>query len=80
MDVLQDIAESLRRIADALAPAPKEKVGTPYVAGLLGLTTTRIAEMARDGTIPKGCIVVGSGSGKGWKFHREQIEKWIKTR
>ena len=81
LEVFSSIAHSLKRIADKLDPLDDGKpVGTPYVAKLLGQTTTWVAEMARSGLIPKSCLVAGTGSGKPWKFHRSQIERWIEDR
>jgi hypothetical protein len=34
------------------------------VAGGLGLTATRVAQMARDGDIPANCVVHVTGDGK----------------
>jgi hypothetical protein len=36
--------------------------------------------MARNGQIPKSCLVDGTNVGKTWKFHRKQIERWRETR
>ncbi len=68
------------RIADVLAPSPTELIGTPYIAKRLGQTTVWVAEMARKGIIPAGCIAVGTGKGKPWKFKRSEIDKWLQTR
>jgi len=73
------IAESLERIANALAPAPANIVGSQYVAEKRGVTTTYVAQMARQGLIPKSCIVAGSGDGNYWKFNREKIDQWIES-
>jgi excisionase family DNA binding protein len=77
---LTAIADSLARIADHLAPEPNTIVGTPYVARLLGCTTTWVSEMIRDGRIPAACIVTGTGNGKPWKFHRDKIDEWLANR
>jgi hypothetical protein len=74
------LAASVARLADHLAPSPSAIVGTPYVAGALGQTTTWVADMARKGTIPKGCVVPGTGNGKPWKFYRDRIDAWLKSR
>ncbi len=74
------IAKSLERIAEALAPQPPDNVDGPFVAGRLGLTATRVAQMARDGDIPASCVVPGTGDGKPWKFVRSRIEAWIAAR
>lgn len=77
----RSMAESFRLLADAYGKPP-ELVKTRYVADKLGITTTHVAAMARDGTIPVTCIVPGSGSSEGtqWKFFRERIDKWIEKR
>jgi hypothetical protein len=71
---------SLERIADAVAPAPVEIIGTPEIAKRLGCTTVWVAEMARKGDIPTACVVPGTGNGKPWKFYREKIERWLEGR
>jgi hypothetical protein len=73
-------ADAVVRIADHFDPPPPDKVGSKYVATLLGCTTTWIADLVRQGDIPRNCIVTGTGNGKPWKFHRQLIEKWIKSR
>jgi hypothetical protein len=77
---LGSIAASLARIADALSPGQPAVVGTPYVAGRLGCTTVWVAEMARKGEVPRGCVVPGTGSGKPWKFYRAKIDDWLASR
>lgn len=74
------MARSITRIADALAPPPPGVVDSVYVARRLGCTTTWIADQARNGDIPRRCIVAGTGRGKPWKFHREWIDEWIESR
>ncbi|APW63374.1 helix-turn-helix domain-containing protein [Paludisphaera borealis] len=74
------MARSIARIADALAPPPPGVVDSVYVARRLGCTTTWIADQARNGDIPRRCIVAGTGRGKPWKFHRESIDEWIESR
>jgi hypothetical protein len=74
------LAASVARLADHLAPTPSALVGTRHVAGALGQTTTWVADMARKGTIPKGCVVPGTGTGKPWKFYRDKIDAWLKSR
>jgi hypothetical protein len=74
------VAESLARIADALAPRPADVVGTPYLADKLGCTTVWVAEMVRAGEIPKSCVVPGTGNGKPWKFYRDRIDRWVESR
>ena len=74
------IAKSLERIAEALDPKPPDYVDGPFVAARLGLTATRVAQMARDGDIPPSCVAPGTGHGKPWKFVRSRIEAWIAAR
>jgi hypothetical protein len=74
------VEASLARIANALDPKPPDVVDSPYVAGRLGCTTTRVAQMARSGDIPKTCVVPGTGNGKLWKFYRDRIDRWIESR
>jgi predicted DNA-binding transcriptional regulator AlpA len=74
------IAADVKRIADALAPAPPDVVGTPYVAQKLGATTTWIADLVRQGEIPSRCLVPGTGNGKPWKFYRGRIDEWLTSR
>jgi hypothetical protein len=74
------IATDLRRIADRLDPPPPDLVDTGYVAGRLGTTRTWVARMAGEGTIPRACVVEGTGNGKPWQFHRHKIDQWIATR
>ena len=77
---LSVLAEAAQRIADKLDPPPDAIVDTNYVKKRMGLkTTTRIAQMAQDGTIPARCIVDGTGNGKPWKFHRKHIDEWIES-
>lgn len=80
LEVLRSIDLNLKRIADHFNPDDDKPVGTPYVANRLGQTTTWVAEMARKGILPKSCIVAGTGTGKPWKFHRSQIDRWIEGR
>lgn len=77
---LASIAENLRRLADAHGPPPSDKATSRDVANLLGCTTTWVADMVRQGIIPKNCLVPGTGTGKPWKFYRALIEKWIESR
>jgi hypothetical protein len=74
------IPASLARIADALTPQVPDVVGTPYVAGRLGCTTVWVAEMVRNGEVPKTCLVPGTGHGKPWKFYRRKIDEWLASR
>ena len=74
------IQEQLLRIADHFDPPPPDIVDSPYIADRLGVTTTRIAQMIREGTIPKDCIVPGTGNGRLWKCYRSRIRKWLETR
>jgi hypothetical protein len=77
---LSAIAERLGRLADALAPQPESIVGTPHVARRLGCSTVWVAELARQGRIPKGCLVPGTGNGKPWKFYRDRVDEWLQSR
>lgn len=77
---LTSIAKSLERIADVVDPPPSKIVDSPYVANRLDCTTVWVAEMARNGQIPKNCIVAGTGNGKVWKFYRTLIDQWIESR
>lgn len=74
------LVTEVRRIADHFDPPPPDKVDSGYVAGRLGCTNTWVAEMARRGEIPRGCIVPGTGDGKPWKFYRARIDAWIESR
>ena len=75
----RDIAESLRRIADALTPTAPDLVGTPYVAKHAGRTTTRVTQWVQSGELPAHCVHSG-GDGIPYKFYRSHIEKWLQTR
>jgi hypothetical protein len=77
---LAELVIEVRRIADVLDPSPPDLVDSGYVAGKLGCTTTWVADMARNGEIPRSCIVTGTGNGKPWKFHRTRIDEWIARR
>jgi hypothetical protein len=74
------IAVALERLADHLAPKPDNIVGTDYVASRLGCTPTHVARLARDGSIPSGCVVRGCGDGRPWRFVRQRIDDWLETR
>jgi hypothetical protein len=78
--VLLEVQADLKRIADHFDPQPADIVGTPYLATKLGCTPTWIAQMVRDGEIPKGCLVPGSGNGRQWKFYRRRIEEWMASK
>jgi hypothetical protein len=78
--VMERLAVAVERIADRLDPPPSDIVGSRWVADRLGCTTTWIAELVRSGEMPRGCVVQGTGNGRPWKFHREQIEEWLATR
>ena len=80
LSVFAGMAADLKRIADKLDPPPPAIVDTVYVAKRLGCTTTWIAQQIRDGSIPSSCVVVGTGNGKPWKFHRDRIDRWIEAR
>lgn len=36
--------------------------------------------MVRSGELPRACVVVGTGNGKPWKFHRTKVETWLAAR
>jgi hypothetical protein len=75
------VAVALQALARAQRPElPASVVGTPYLAERLGCTVVWAAEMARNGEIPKCCIVPGTGNSKPWKFYRERIEDWLNKR
>ena len=78
--LLSEVQADLRRIADHVDPQPADIVGTPYLANKLGCTPTWIAQMVRDGEIPKSCLVSGSGKGRQWKFFRRRIEEWLASK
>ena len=77
---LEALCTEGKRIADHVAPEPGDVVGTPYLAKQLGCSVVWAGEMARNGQLPKGCIVPGTGCGKPWKFYRKRIEEWINKR
>lgn len=79
-DLIQRIALGSEQIARHLDPTPPEIVKTRYIATKLGCTTKWVGEMAGNGTIPKSCILAGTGNGKQWRFHRQKIDKWIAER
>jgi hypothetical protein len=64
----------------ATSESKPDVVDSTYVAARLHCTTTWIADQARNREIPQSCIVVGTGHGKPWKFHRLLIDKWISQR
>lgn len=76
----QQIASDLKRIADALQPPESPIVDTGYIAERLGCTKTWVSQQARTGLIPAECLVTGTGMGKVWKFHRDKIDRWLKSR
>src|SRR6266498_1347717 len=77
---IEKLVVVLARIADRLDPQPSEIIDSPTLAKRIGCTTTWTAAMARNGTIPKNCIVAGTGIGKPWKFHAKEIDDWLATR
>jgi hypothetical protein len=77
---LQDLVDVGRRIASRVAPEPPDVVGTPYIANRLACTTVWVTDMARNGQIPKNCIVPGTGNGKPWKFYRRGTDEWLDRR
>jgi len=74
------LATSAQVIADSLSSATPGTVDTVYVAERLGCSTVWVAEQARSGAIPSGCVVPGTGNGRPWKFHRVRIDAWIRSR
>ena len=49
------------------------------VAGLVGLTRTRVLQLARDGVLP--AIDVGGGQERAsWRFRRTEIVEWLQSR
>lgn len=74
------IARDVGRIADKLDPPPPNVIDSPTVAARLACTSTWVAEMARRGEIPAKCVVPGTGNGKPWKFFRDKIDEWLRTR
>lgn len=78
--MLENLAEETRRLANHVSPAPGDIVGTPFLAKQLGCSVVWAGEMARNGQIPKSCIVPGSGNGKPWKFYLARIEEWLNKR
>lgn len=79
-DSIEGIQAEQKRIADHFDPPPPDVVGTEYVAGHLDCTKVWVSQMARDGEIPRDCIVPGTGNGKPWKFRRSGIEEWLAGR
>jgi len=77
---LEALNNSAAQLSDHVVPAPTAIVGSDYVAKRLGCTTTWVAQMVRRGMIPKSCVVAGTGKGRFWKFHRQQIEQWLAQR
>lgn len=74
------IARDVSRIADKLDPPPPDVIDSPTVAARLGCTNTWIADLARRGEIPAKCVVLGTGNGKPWKFFRDKIDEWLRSR
>jgi hypothetical protein len=79
-DLLIGVLGQLRRIADHFDPAPPDLIGSQYIAKRLGCTTVWITELVRNGSIPRSCVVPGTGNGKPWKFYRVQVDEWLKRR
>ena len=77
---LDTIANAVERLADHFAPAPQDIVGTDYVARKLGCTLIHAARLARDGGIPRSCIVPGTGTGKLWRLYRRRVDEWLERR
>ncbi len=77
---VEGIAASHQRLVDHFDPPPPDIVGTAYISGHLGCTAVWVTDMARNGQLPKSCIVPGIGNGKPWKFYRRHVDKWLATR
>ena len=77
---IDEVTAEMHRVANHVAPEPGDIVGTPYLAQQLGCSVVWAGEMARNGQIPKHCIVPGSGHGKPWKFYRRQLGDWLNKR
>ena len=77
---LEGIQAEQRRIADHFDPPPPDVVGTDYVAERLDCTKVWVSQLARDGEIPRACIVPGTGNGRPWKFRRSRVDEWLMTR
>ena len=80
MPTVASLSEAVIRIADHLDPPASKIVGSRYIADCLGCTTAWVGKMAFNGTIPRKCIVPGTGKGRLWKFYRPQIDEWLKSR
>ncbi len=74
------ILNEMRAIRQQIAPEPTSIVGTDYVAAQLNLNKQYVAQMAREGRIPKRCIVAGTGWGTPYGFNRKLVDEWIETR
>ena len=74
------LSEAVVRVADHLVPPAASIVGSKYVADRLGCSTTWVGRMAFRGMIPRKCVVSGTGNGRLWKFHRNQIDDWLAAR
>jgi hypothetical protein len=77
---VETIAANHQRLASHFAPPPTDIVGTDYISSHLGCTAVWVTDMARNGQIPKSCIVAGTGDGKPWKFHRRGVDEWLSKR
>lgn len=80
LDDTHRMADALTRLADHFVPPPADIVDTTYVADRLGCSIEWISQQARQGLIPKSCLVEGTGNGKPWKFRRHQVDDWIVNR
>lgn len=77
------LAEHTRAIGTlvaTLAPEVPVMVGTNYVGRRLGCTPQWVAKMAERGEIPKHCILPKVSGGRVWRFHRAQIDAWLRDR
>jgi len=78
--IMERLADAAEQIANHLDPESPQIVGTPYVAKQLGKSVKWVGDLVRRQTIPKGCVVPGTGNGKEWRFFRKKIDKWIESR
>ena len=77
---LEGIKTAQERMANHFDPAPPDLIGTAYIAKKLGISVSWVNGLIHTEQIPSSCIVPGTGKGKPWKFYRDRIEAWIKTR
>jgi predicted DNA-binding transcriptional regulator AlpA len=78
MEPFERIAEGIERLIEVLVPKTSELVGTEYIASKIGKSKQWIGKMAERGTIPKNCVAPKVGGGRIWRFHRDEIDAWLK--